>query len=197
MEMSITNKSSNTKTTNSKRKCHDLIYDSIKIEFNFEVFIWEFMLHLTFPFMIFFCKNIHCHKFSSTLPYDILNQWILPIAFVTMVLSYSFATVSVEGEMLNPAFFYIFHKAMIAFKYATLSEGEYKRITTCTLDEIIDEYQNQMQLITGWLDVYPAFVDYELDASARRMDADLQGQVFIVADRLKNLKNKVFVYIYL
>ena len=85
---------------------------------------------------------------------------------------------------------------MIAFKYATLSEGEYKRIIKCTFEEIIDEYQNQLQLITGWLAVYPAFIDYEIDASARRIDADLDNQVFHLPDPSISPLNKVLYIIY-
>ena len=39
------------------------------------------------------------------------------------------------------------------------------------------EYQKQLQLVTGWLAVYPAFVEYEVDAAARRMDAGLKKKI--------------------
>ena len=54
---------------------------------------------------------------------------------------------------------------MITAKYASLSLGEYRKLTSCTYDELIDEYQDQLQLVTGWLGLHLNFIDYEILAS--------------------------------
>ena len=152
------------------KKTQELIYDSIKVDFSLKIFIWELLLHCTFPWLLPFCKNIHAHRFSSLDPWTVWNQWILPILVQIMCISYLFSTNSVNGGIFVPLFFFLIHRAMIAIKYSTLSDGEYHRIVTCTFEELIEEYQNQLQLVTGWLAVYPPFVEYEVDASCRRLD---------------------------
>ncbi len=54
---------------------------------------------------------------------------------------------------------------LVTVKYASLSEGEYRKLTSCTYDDLIDEYQDQLQLITGWLGLHLNFIDYEILAS--------------------------------
>lgn len=168
----------------------ELIYDSIKVDFSPEIFIWEFFLHITFPWLLPFCKNIHAHRFSSLDPLMLWSQWILPIIVQLMCLSYILSTDAVKGELFVPLLFFIIHRTMVALKYASLSEGEYHRIITCTFEELIEEYQNQLQLVTGWLAVFPPFVEYEVDSSCRRMDVDLKNNKIIMADPSKSDENK-------
>ena len=100
-----------------------------------------------------------------------------------MVCSYCASHVPfIDGEILSPLVFFIIHRLMISFKYATLSESEYKRMSSLTaVVEVIKEYHAQMQLVTGWLSVYPPFVEYEITASATRIAADLSSHRVSVA----------------
>ena len=38
-------------------------------------------------------------------------------------------------------------------------------MTSCTYEELIDEYQDQLQLLTGWLGLHLNFIEYEIMAS--------------------------------
>ena len=59
---------------------------------------------------------------------------------------------------------FVFVFVLIA-KYASLSDGEYKKLMSCTYEDLIDEFQHQLQLVTGWLGLHLNFIDYEIMAS--------------------------------
>ena len=73
-----------------------------------------------------------------------------------------------EGGLYVPIFLYLIHRCMIALKYATLSNSEYRRYQTCPSGDILDEYVNQAHLATGWALKNPVVIEFEIASAAAR-----------------------------
>lgn len=62
----------------------------------------------------------------------------------------------------------VVHRSMISLKYATMSRSEYRRLQSTPSGEVLDEFQKQIHLFSGWDISNSAVIEFEVAAAAAR-----------------------------
>mgnify|MGYP003385304312 FL=1 len=110
--------------------------------------------------------------FLSTHPAFLVFNWICPLLVIVMLASLCLSPDFTENHalaMVLPAGLYFTHRVMVALKYASLTESEYRKFMACK-DEVTGlDYALQLQLISGLLGQHPAVLNFEIAAAATRM----------------------------
>ena len=83
-------------------------------------------------------------------------------------------------NILIPLIFYVNHKMMISFKYATLSFTEYERIRQCKSYEQSRKYQSQLQILTGI--AHKQTMKFEIDCAAARGGISEEQMYFLLPE---------------
>lgn len=168
----------------------NLIYDSIAVHFNIDVFFIQLFIHIFWPFGMLLSPNMRAQTFFNTVPITVLFNHIAPMLVIITILSYFMMSQSVESSeyqhfqrsLWYPLLFYVLHRATVAIKYASLSRSEYNRYMSENDQAKIAIYSDQMQL-TQWLTkLSQRLVEFMLVASAYRVGAHIDQLSIIIAN---------------
>ena len=87
---------------------------------------------------------------------------------IGMVVSYCYSDHDLGGGIYLPLTCFLLHRGMISLKYASMSKSEYSKNMNCSVQALLDEYTEQLQLITGISDAITDVVQFEIAAAAAR-----------------------------
>ena len=113
----------------------DLLYDSVAIHFNFNVFFRQLIVNLIWPFGIYLSPNMTAQYFCSTSKFALFYNHFLPMMVFLMIISYVMMSYTAaqtqfqhfQGSVWYPLIFFCLHRISVACKYASLSKTEYER----------------------------------------------------------------------
>lgn len=148
-----------------------ILFDAIAPQFHISVFLYQFFSHMILP-LYFFLPNLYGQGFRPSFELIWFNI-ILPCVFYTMVIT--FVLLSTNDKLMVgysvwwPFFAYIAHRITLSLKYATLSPTEYKRFNDCTDNKMSASYLDQMMLFSGWFELLPEVLFFELGAASARI----------------------------
>lgn len=189
-----------------------VLFDSVTAHFSITIFFYQLFLHLTYPLCLpisFYWHGwmfLYSQGFAPRNLGNIIFSYVVAVAFYLTILCALFSRDGIGFQALFPIFLYVAHRLMIAFKYATLSPGEYRRlmrghnIRRRSLDyshlptdeeiRVVDNYQKQLQLLTGWLPINDERITYELIAASLLCVADMSAS-FKIPDPLLTADNSL------
>jgi hypothetical protein len=133
----------------------DLLYDSVAIHFNVDVFFRQLTVGIIWPFGLLLSPNPRSQLFTS---YDLSALWFnhgIQVIFLAMCTSYVMMgrTASYiqfkhfQGSVWYPILFFVLHRVACAIKYASLSRTEYAKLLNKDLSfEQALKFQNQIQV---------------------------------------------------
>mmetsp|Transcript_766 Transcript_766/g.1273 ORF Transcript_766/g.1273 Transcript_766/m.1273 type:complete len:587 (-) Transcript_766:111-1871(-) len=149
-----------------------ILFDSATVHFSPSVFLYQFFLHLSFPLIIplhwyrYGWISLYAQAIVTSTYQGMIFSWFISLAALTMVIAAINAPENIGNQILFPICLVVMHRLMVSLKYATLSATEYRRILTGTLSakvgenwsryptreevSIVEGYQRQLQLLTGW-----------------------------------------------
>jgi hypothetical protein len=116
----------------------NVLYDSLYSSFSFPVFIWQLILHLTFPILLPVVLWRHgftafyAQQFIVTYKDTGLLNFSYPLPVCTTIIIVLAATSSnsfswtLRTYSLVPIMLYFLHRVSISLKYATLTRTEYR-----------------------------------------------------------------------
>ncbi len=167
-----------------------VIFDVIAVQFCFSTFIRQFVSHVLIVFVPFLLENPAAQGFSFVNFLSVFFNIFAPVCLYVMILSYYMCPSSdqniLSGALWLPLIFYLQHRLVVALKYATLSESEYRRFTTCPDLQLTWHYQYQMQLLGGWLQADKDVLEFELRAAAARVGAKIRQIYFVIPSPLQS-----------
>jgi len=153
-----------------------VLFDSASCNFSISVFIKELFVHLLVPFT-YFINPIQHGWFYWKFLFGVFWYTHIPTLSVLMILvSYPLSNISTIN-MVIPLTFYVTHKLMVSFKYATLSTREYEKIKNSKSNEECNIYQSQLQVLTGLS--HPATIKFELECAAAKVGS-YEGQLHFI-----------------
>jgi hypothetical protein len=179
-------KSFSSQENNEKEKiCNDLknsvLFDSVGIEFHVAVFFHQFFCHMILP-LFFSLPNPYGQGLQPNFS-SIYMTFITPILFYVMIIAFFIASdddqKTLGYSMWIPFLSFCTHRLIISLKYATLSPTEYKRFCECENKELSSSYQKQMMLVSGWLELHPLVLFFEVGAASLRVGESV-SKVFIL-----------------
>jgi hypothetical protein len=148
--------------------------------FNHNIFVEQFLCHLFFPLSIFYVRyyygnvatynQVFTNCRSRAWLWQIISHayWILFVLFFWKRSELNEAGITTE-EFVSAMMAGIIFRGMVASKYASLSEEEYKLyLATEDRDEIVD-LRNQLQLNTGWMGIDVERMAYESELALTRL----------------------------
>jgi len=157
-----------------------IIFDSVESHFSVEVFLKEFLLQSTFPLCAFWSNNVaRQYTAPKTLLYTAQGPFLLVMIVIYAVYGERY---TIQGAFWVPFSAFLLHKALIAVRYASLSETEYATYIEATDPKLIALYRAQTELISGWLMRFPGVLEFEVVASAIRVGLNLSDLFLIVED---------------
>lgn len=129
-------------TENKKSERKPFIFDSIKVHFSakvcwcfsllqvcevfLQVFLWELIVHLFWPFLNWYSPIAHTHNVFKDFNIVVLLGVILPgVNALACIVSYCLIPNGHAG-VLVPIMLHASHKVMVSLKYASMSPTEYK-----------------------------------------------------------------------
>lgn len=181
-EMTDLNFSSNTQKKDIEGGSNDMknvFFDTIGVQFHFRTFLFQWIAHLLLP--LFPCMINWEGQIAS-----VLFTWITPCLSYLMIISYLLAdgehTAGMEGAFLIPLIYYLQHRLVIAIKYGSLSQTEYKKFMNCRDKELAVFYREQMQLGQGWQAYNSEVVHFELAAASARIGARINDITICIAN---------------
>ena len=161
-----------------------VVFDSIESVFNTRVFIFQLLVHLMNP-LLFWCTNWRAQRLLFTGGYlDRLYNGTSSIATILSIIFYIASNrvhFVVHGAIEVPLLLYSFHKVMIAFRYATLSDIEYNRIMRSSGD-LSRTYVSQTELISGWLFNEPGVSEFFVLAASMQVGVNVAQLRFTVPE---------------
>ena len=111
-----------------------ILFDAVSFHFSISVFIYQFLLNLTFPLLIPYSLyqygwiSFYSQGFVPVGIATFIFGYIVPLSFYLIVICVFLSPEYIGYQSLFPIFLYVTHRLMIAFKYATLSPTEYRSI---------------------------------------------------------------------
>jgi hypothetical protein len=149
----------------------DMIFDSIAVQFNSSVFFSQLLAN-TFIIFAPYVTNVRGQGFVCDFPrscFPFVVNVIFPLLVYLMIASYYMMDTTDEyilsGALWMPIIYFVQHKLIVALKYASLSDTEYKRFMSCKDFTTCSIYQSQMQLLAAWLDRDETVLEFELGDS--------------------------------
>jgi hypothetical protein len=107
-------------------KEYGIIFDSIGPQFSINIFIWEFVVHMLYPFFIWSSPISHgWWPIQNNALYFYLNHGSSVVVYLMLLCAYLSQHVT-SNEWVIPFMFYTIHRTMVASKYGSLSRTEYK-----------------------------------------------------------------------
>lgn len=174
-ENSRSNKATDSNNAGNDDQYRPMVYiESEYYHINLKNLFVEFFLQTLFPLSFFFTSHNgrKVRGFVLKLPknfdydtikifaYQLFFSYIIPCMHL-FLFCYSLAIWDLTAFVALSLFY--MHKLMIALKYSTLSPVEYDRMMNCENPEISQIYQNQLQLLTGWLLYNEDIINYDLN----------------------------------
>jgi hypothetical protein len=171
-----------TQTVSKDTNPHELmIFDSIQLEFNPQIFLTQLLLHVVVLFA-WLSPNPRAQGFGGSTLDSFYNIGLSLVVYI-MAISYFLAPkdtfVILSGAVWIPLIYFLQHKLIVSLKYASLSSTEYNRFMSCKDPTISTLYRKQMQLISAWLNRDEAVLEFELGATAVRVGTKL-SEVYCV-----------------
>lgn len=156
--------------SNFKKKCGNVFFDSVNVQFHIRTFLYQFSAHLFLP-LFPFMANLQGQVGPSMI--DVLGAWIAPLNLYLMIISYCYIEdkSGVYGAYVIPLVYFLQHRCVISIKYASLSKSEYRRFMECTDEALCMNYLHQIQLFLGWFDLQSDVMSFELSAASARIGA--------------------------
>lgn len=152
----------------------DFLFDSINGQFHIRVFVEQFIAHTIIPLAPLFA-NLRAQRFLSTSLLSNLFNIILPILVYIICFTYIFMSKSdrgrVHGAIVMPLLLFIVHRLMVALKYASLSQTEFRRFMLCTDSTVSGKFLAQMNLLGDWRQRDARLVEFELGSACIRVAA--------------------------
>jgi hypothetical protein len=170
----------------------ELIFDSITPNFSAPIFWAQLFSHIFVFLAPILLDNPRAQRFYGWSG----NKWNAFLAFfsnsglplLVYLCVFSFLACNnnnsqvLSGALYVPIIYFIQHKLIVAVKYASLTKTEYRRIMNCKDDKLIDVYQNQLQLISGWLYRDDLIIDFEINAACVRIGTKINNVYFVIPD---------------
>jgi len=149
-------------------------FDSPNCHFSYSVFLWELFVHICVPWT--YCFRPITHGFSETNFFAIYYIHAPTISVLIICLFYPLTPMN-NFDAVIPLFFYVVHKSMVAFKYATLSETELKKIYNAKSKDEAFKYQTLLQIMSSFktLDT----LNFYLECAAAKLGI-LEGQLYFL-----------------
>ena len=170
-----------------------IIFDSINIQFHFDIFLRQLVAHIIFFLAPFCIENLMVQGFFNWknllgVQFNVLHALtvyvIIALYFMSDVNTSSSSkypeTNAIGGIIVFPILYWFQHKCLVAFKYASLSRSEYCKIASAADLTIGNAFMQQIQILTAWLWLEPNVVMFELGASAARIGARINKINFVV-----------------
>ena len=127
-----------------------LLYTSYSVYFSYEIFVREFLLNVLHPYFSFYIDP-YMHSYYTSNPIVVLYITGVPIFVSLLALSTQFSSDIENTEFVLPILMFILHKVAVALKYASLHPDEYEKMRSARHDATVSNYQDQLQMVTGWL----------------------------------------------
>jgi len=162
----------------------EIILDSITPNFSWPRFFQQLLSHVFIFLAPFLLDDASLQGFGIDSLQNIVVHIMLPCLVYVNVISYFFLDPSnlrvLVGALWFPLIYFVQHKLVVAVKYASLSETEYCRLIHVPNRKLYLLYQNQLQLITGWLNRDDVIIEFELNAACVRIGQTLCKIYFII-----------------
>ena len=136
-----------------------IFYDSLNVNFNAYVFLHQLFMHIFLPFSIFLSPNPEIQGFYTRHPMFLFYHYLVPIVFIIMIVIYFIEvgrhhtdSYPLQYCWIFPTMAWLLHKILISLKYASMSDTEYRRYFTATM-EFYPHYIKQTQLLSAWQDL--------------------------------------------
>lgn len=159
----------------------DFLYDSVNAQFHARVFFEQLLAHMFLPLAPFFA-NLHAQEFLSTSIYSNFFNILLPLIVYVMCISNVVMSQndmdSVRGVVVLPLVLFTCHRIMIAIKFASLSETEYRKFMLCTSKQRCAVYLQQMHLLGDWYHCQERLMAFELGSASVRVAAKINEMTF-------------------
>jgi hypothetical protein len=158
-----------------------MLYDSILVYFNGSVFAQQLAIHLL-PFGFLLSPNMLAQGMIGSW-IGILFHIVQPLIFYMMICTFPFSGASrvyINGCLWIAVIYFLEQKIMLSVKYACLTPSEYERIMTCQDAQLIAVYQEQMNLISSWLEREETVLQFELGAASIRVGINMSHVYFSV-----------------
>lgn len=172
----------------------EIIFDAISPNFDFKIFVKQLLSHVLIFLAPFLLSNLTVNHFIRSSTFAIFFNTGLPILVYIIILSYFLADNNnseiLSGALFFPVIYFIQHKLIVAVKYASLSTTEYYRIMNCKEEKLVDHYQSQLQLISGWLYRKDTVIEFELNAASVRIGTKISNVYFIIPDPKKAMNQE-------
>lgn len=171
-----------------------ILFDCMSSQLSLSVCIEQFLLHMTFPLLVPLFIKRYGLVFLYTQRFTAIQHYIYSAVFYTMIIAIVLSPEQIGLQYIFPAMVYLMHRFMVALKYGTLSPSEYRKMMfgnsdgvrqngwpTAETIAVVNGYQNQLQLLSGWLSITPELVEYEMLTSAGRVGINVHEYAFQVA----------------
>lgn len=172
----------------------NVLFDSLDSEFHINIFIYQLLGHLFLPSILLFSPNLYAQGFRFSFASVFFNI-IAPLNVYLFLLCYWLLTPEDKNiigySFVIPFLFFVMHRTTVSLKYATLSSTEYQRFMSCHDDTIISCYVNQMQLLSGWLQLDPTLTAFELSAASSRIGVKINQIYFRIPCSCSGSSSKV------
>ena len=126
----IKNESGKSENSEKRSKILDerMIYETSCIVFSFRHFLWEFIVHLFYPFFCWYAPQAHLFgplKELSTGPI-IFVHFSNILVYVMIISSYMSKKYVNSYTWIAPYMFFVVHRLMVSVKYGCFSNSEYR-----------------------------------------------------------------------
>jgi hypothetical protein len=166
-----------------------------------DVFVRQFCYHafapFSIPFLIYFegWKMNHVQKHLDWDPINVYFNIIMPCVFWSLIGSVVAFSDQLEaqgislGEIIVALGVVLTHRGMVSSKYAMLSPQEYARLRACPNRETGRRWQDELQIISGWMAPAPYLIKQEIVFAAEYSDVEL-GQAKFLIDPVSTEKRR-------
>ena len=158
-----------------KNQYRPMVYmDSEHYQINFKTLFVEFFIQTLFPISFMFTSYSGRKIRSFTLKYpQVYNYHSISLFLIQLTLGYIvpictlflllYTIITGDLTAFVALLLSYMHKLMIALKYATMSDIEYRRLMELENYDVAKIYQNQLQLLTGWLLYNEDIINFDLN----------------------------------
>lgn len=146
--------------------------------------VWHLLHPLTTPLAYLLSGSDYARNVGFVLRCSLAYMLQAHLMYCTVpaviVLYVVFRPENVEfSEVLLAVLLHVFHKLMVAVKFAYMYDADYRAIYGPLADRGV-EIRRRTQLLTGWMRVSRADADYEVRAAAVRLNIRHDGPAFVV-----------------
>ena len=128
----------------SQRPNQKVLFDSLTVHFSLSIFLEQLLNHLFFPLLLPWMVYQHgwnCliaqgflpHRWSARALVMSAWNWASPMIVYYLIYRELTGTKRVNMSVMIPMILYCMHRALVALKYATMSDSELRRLMRVSL----------------------------------------------------------------